>query len=368
MHVIRNQTPIGDLAPGEWLCQDTNAFELGLMAGRGRVNVVNIGREVVFMAHAGSARAFRYEAGTPRNPPSEIKSILLIRSGAIGDLLLLSPCIAALRTKYPKAIIDLSCFEKHGPIIEAFGINVHVIYPIPIASVAGYDLIIPLENIVELSTETSQHAVDAYAEALGVTVTDYRPVYRVTEVELHEANFKYPRADNVHVKRRPRIAIQIHASAAIRGYHMKNWGHVILALIKLGWEVMLIGQYNPDVKKLGPTIKDCSSLTFREAAAVLATCDVFCGVDSSFFNLCPALHIPAVGLFGPVNSRTRARPELDQHTLDGVGECAPCGWTNSRAGHKFPPNGPCAKTGYCIPLAEISPQRVVEKILEVAKK
>jgi ADP-heptose:LPS heptosyltransferase len=111
-----------------------------------------------------------------------------------------------------------------------------------------------------------------------------------------------------------------------------------------------------------PELVDCSHLSFRQAAAVLSTCDVFCGVDSSFFNLCPALGVPAIGLFGPVDWRTRVKEGMGQTALSGVGYCAPCGWTNSRAGHKFPPNGPCAKTGFCVPLADIKPERIVAKI------
>lgn len=124
---------------------------------------------------------------------------------------------------------------------------------------------------------------------------------------------------------------------------------------------MLLG--NQDGMKGAPSaVKDCSKMTFREAAAVLSTCDVFCGVDSSFFNLCPALGVPAIGLFGSVNWRSRIKNTDTQTALHTDAQCAPCGWTNSRSGLKFPAHGPCAKSGQCEPLAEIEPARIVAMI------
>lgn len=230
--------------------------------------------------------------------------------------------------------------------------------------IKGYDLIIPLENIVELSTEQGIHATDAFAEALGVTVTDYRPVYKVTDNELIDARNL---VDHPSAIQKPRIALQLHASSIIRNYPVQLWIQVIQSLVTRGWEIMLLG--NQDAIKGAPDcVKDCSKLSFREAAAVLATCDVFCGVDSSFFNLCPALGVPAIGLFGPVGWKTRIKDTDKQRALCTPAPCAPCGWTNSRGGFKFPPNGPCAKLGYCVPLSEITPGRIVAKIERDAKK
>ena len=356
MHILRNNTPLPinygqTLPPGEWLVQDEQAFRWASAAERGSVRL----------------EVFNQVGRFSANP----KQILLIRSGAIGDLLLLSPCIAALKAKYPQAQIWLSHFEKHTPIFHDFGVmSAH--YPMAVSALSQFDLIIPLENIVENSTEKGVHATDAFAEALGVSVIDYKPTYTVTNDEKRAALTRYPRptfCGGDPIQPKPRVALQLRASARIRDYHMQQWGEVVNTLLQRGWQIMLIGKDNPsDTNKLGPNIKDCSALSFREAAAVLATCDVFCGVDSSFFNLCPALGVPAIGLFGPVDWRTRIKEGSGQLALAGVGDCAPCGWTNSRGGQKFPPTGPCAKVGFCVPLAEIKPARVVAVIEREAKK
>lgn len=355
MHIVKNSTPIGKhLPPGEWLVQDTNAFELALMAERGTVGVSP------WVGVNPKTNMWYWD----QSKPEWISSILLIRSGAIGDLLLLSPCIEPLKKKYPNAQIWIGCFKRHWDIFS--GLAHFIEYPIPTSELHNFDLIIPLEDIVELSTEKGIHATDAFAEGLGVSVRDYRPVYKVTEEELDAVRTTYP----WHITdrgRKPRVALQLHASSIIRGYPVQQWLQVIQLLVERGWEIMLLGNQD-GIKGAPAAVKDCSRLSFREAAAVLATCDVFCGVDSSFFNLCPALGIPAIGLFGPVDWRTRIKEGSGQIALKTDADCAPCGWTNSRAGHRFPPHGPCAKSGRCEPLAAIEPARIVAVIEREAKK
>jgi ADP-heptose:LPS heptosyltransferase len=347
MHILRNSKPIAInygqvLEPGAWIVQDEHAFLWGMLAERGTVQIN------------------RFDFPSSGQPP---RKVLVIRSGAIGDLLLLTPALVALKTLHPEAEIDVCFFAKNAPILSGVTES-FVPYPPPESMSGLYDTIFCLEGVVEQSTDDRIHATDAFARVLGVTVTDYRPVYQVTPEEHQDAVYKYPRADGTLVKRNPRVAIQPMASSRIRDYPLNQWQAIIDALIKRGWEVLLYGAPGqlPPLKNAPRAIRDCSHLTFREAAAVLLTCDVFCGVDSSFFNLCPALGVPAIGLFGPVDWRTRIKEGSGQHALAGLGDCAPCGWTNSRQGRQFPEHGPCAITGYCVPLVQISVERIIAKI------
>lgn len=364
MHIVRNAAPLAipynqQLPPGEWLMQDDTAFGCAARAERGTVALREWDRKL-------NAEWMKLD-DSANVDISKARSILLIRSGAIGDLLLLSPCIEPLRKKYLNAEIWLACFEKHWPITETFGAHMAAIrYPVDMNAVAQFDLIISLENIIEQATEKGIHATDAFAEALGVTVTDCRPVYRVTDEErerLTEMDAPFHRAEQgcAKAERKPRVALNLHASSKVRGYPMKQWNAVLLQLLNRGWEIMLLGDKD-GIKGAPPAIKDCSDLTFREAAAVLASCDVFCGVDSAFFNLCPALGVPAIGLFGPVDWITRIKEGSGQLALTTHAECAPCGWTNARGGRQWPAGMPCEKAGTCVPLAEIPVERIIAKI------
>lgn len=350
MHILTNSTPIRFLdtvlKPGEWLLQDDHAFYLAAKAERGTVRI-----NASETRGTGHWHFFKAE--------HTVKSILLVRSGRIGDLLLLSPCIAPLRSRFPNAQITLCALENHHPALWDEWSTYHFLddYPKNALDADKYDMVISLENIIELATDKGIHATDAFADALGVTVTDYKPVYRVTDAEKKNALNTFPKD---LIKPRPRVAIHLRSSSAIRDYPMNQWFAVLETLVVRGWEIMLIGN-NDRVMKPPRQVHDCSQLSFRESAAVLSTCDVFCGVDSSFFNLCPALGVPAIGLFGPVDWKTRIKEGSGQRALKGEG-CVPCGWTNTRSGERFPPGGPCNKEGKCVLLSSIEPARIVAKI------
>jgi hypothetical protein len=336
MHVLLNKTPLpfiyGEtLQPGEWLMQDDHAFILAAQAPRGTASV----------------RPWLQPEGGDRD------GVLILRSGAIGDLLLASPAIKSFTEKRP--LVYVCCLQRHFPIV---GDAAHgcIEYPLPVAVADRFERVISLEGVIEDSTDKGIHAVDAFAAALGATVTDYRPVYAVTDAEKERAPTRTEHR---------RLGVHLRSSSAIRDYPLEKWFKVLTQLSTRKWEIFLLGSNTP-TNGLPWNVKDCSRLPFREAAAILSTCDVFAGVDSSFFNLCPALGVPAVGLFGPVDWRTRIKEGSGQLALHGGG-CEPCHWTSPRMGKPFPSGKPCTAKGCCVLLDSIGPNHLVAKIEALAK-
>lgn len=283
-----------------------------------------------------------------------------MRSGAIGDLLMLTPALNqwALQTSER---ISLSCFKHHWPIFDGMeSIKRLVEYPIKYDAAVRYQTVLSLENTME--SDHSQHATDVFAKALGLPtpLSSYRPIYRVTDEEKA--------ATTKHLfTNRPNIVIQPKASVANRDYPFPKWGEVVRKLEQRGWGVLLVGskgQIPPlPPQWQSPFVRDLSQLglTFRESAAVLSQAQAFCGVDSAFLHLCHALDIPAVGLFAAFDWKTRTLHAPKTIALTGVGECAPCNW-HMHAGRMFPPNKPCTKEQVCTVLAGISPDRILAKI------
>ncbi len=223
MHLLINTEPVNlggglpDLQPGEWLVHDANAFEIALRAPRGTVKIKDHGWEKYL------------------NP--ERKDTLIMRSGAIGDLLMLTPVLQEwmLCTNTRPTV---SCFEHHWPIFPKLSepfLTFAESYPLPVARLEVYREVISLENTME--TNHNEHASDVFAKALGLPtpLRSYKPIYYVREAE-QVATAKWI------FKGRPNLAIQPRASIPNRDYPGQLWGEVIIELEKRGWGILIIGR------------------------------------------------------------------------------------------------------------------------------
>lgn len=331
MHVLSNTSPInmgrhGMLAPGEWVCHDRNAAELLLMAERGSCSIRP------------------YFRGNWEGSKSD--KFLVVRSGAIGDLLFLSPVLPTN--------CALACFKTHHEIACDFGTGL-VEYPVLLSVAQEFSYLVSLEDVME--SHPDKHATDCFASALEVDVADYKPRYVVNELERAAAMIRFPRT------KAKRIGIQPICSTRNRDYPLPYWLEVFNLLARENVEIFLFGSPGqiPDLKHPHVTNLSQEQLTFRQSAAVLSTCDVFCGVDSSLLHLCHALEIPAVGLYAAFDWKARTSKSPLTWSLTGVGDCAPCNW-HKQGGSHFPPDKPCARLGNCHVLATIKPDRIVAKI------
>jgi|HubBroStandDraft_2_1064218.scaffolds.fasta_scaffold00145_21 ADP-heptose:LPS heptosyltransferase len=345
----------GTLPAGQWIMGDTNAFEIALSAERGTATM---------------------DQFTNIYDKSVGQEALIIRSGAIGDLLLLTTALRALKQSSNKRVI-LCCFEKHHSIFkDNDSVDSLISYPLLADAIIGGDKkkhliwrpqtfqghIFSLENVIELATDV--HATDAFAKALGVTVTDYKPIYIVSDQEKKDAL-----AWKKEFGTRPLVGIQMRASTRNRDYPAQQWAKVILGLEDVGWAVILFGQPGqipplpPELQR--PFIHDASQsdMSLRESVSILSVCDAFVGVDSAFLHFCHALDVPAVGLFAAFDWRTRTSKAPLTRAISGHGECAPCSWLG-KLGQHFPPM-PCRQRQICSVLASIEPDKIIAAVEKI---
>lgn len=324
----------GTLGVGDWLMHDRNAFEMAFQAERGTVTL-----------------------STPqiaRRPLAASSNPLIIRSGAWGDLLLLSPILDRLSKGFYS--LTLSCAPKHHCLFLGAKFSL-INYPVPLLTANEYDSVIDLGDVMETNREL--HATDAFADAIGTErPTDYRPTYRITDEETLWAWTRYPKSSS------PRVGIQMISSTPNKNYPINDWLRVISQLVERGWEVMLLGEkILPPMKGTKGRVHCCyaEGFDFRQSAAILSTCQAFCGIDSVFVHLCHALDIPAIGLYGPFPWELYTSKAPKTRALSGHGDCAPCFW-HYHAGRQFPPNMPCAKDRKCSVMATIKVETIVAKV------
>jgi ADP-heptose:LPS heptosyltransferase len=339
---VTHKNPL-ELAPGEYVCEDVTA---GQMLANG---------------WASSVEGQEWYAGFDALGDWNDKRILFVRPGGFGDLLFLTPTIAEMKRRWPKAEIYVACFDRFFPALENNpDVSGLIQFPIALKEFESFDAQIWLEGIIEKNPDALRvHAVDLIAERCGIQLSGSQEArkmrYYVTKEEFSDALEAFPE----NSKRR--IGVQMTASGVCRMY--PNMGEVVKKLWMDGREVFLFGRPG-EIKTEPDGIVNlmAKGKSFRESCAILMTCDVLVAPDSALTHVAGALNIPCVALYGPFPWTLRTAYAPKTFAIQGVGACAPCFHHALPGKGPFPTHGPCATTGRCEVLGSITPERVIREV------
>ncbi len=297
-------------------------------------------------------------------PPNS--RLLIVRPGGYGDILFLTPILAAIRRTRPDVRISVALFPVFRDILKGNPDVEEVLdYPLSREEMERFGGVIWLENAVEHNKQAERlHIVDVFAGKAGIELEDRACRLFLSEKEKADATERFPSTS------RRRVGIQVSASQVCRTYPPKLLQEVINLLISLGDEVYLFDRplsvkvdRHPQIRNL--TVEN-PPLTFRESCAVLQTCSGFIAPDSALCHAAGALGIPTVGLYGPFPWQLRTPFHASVYAFNGVCRVSPC-FHHERGGQRWPEGGPCNISGMCDALASITPQRIVSKLNQIIK-
>jgi ADP-heptose:LPS heptosyltransferase len=369
MHILKLEGkvdlgPGNTVEPGTYLVENLLGAQLLVMGGGGEMEPLREKRVPDFT----SPSALMVKAGGDFGTvSSECRSLLIGRTGGLGDLTLLTPVLREIKRRWPTvkiavaSIADLQQSIQNLPFIDEL-----LPYPVSVEKAITYDGWIWLENVVEKGEDSKTlHSVDCVAKFIGLELPedcDKLQAYVVTPMERADVQEAYPRIPGVR-----RLCIQPKASAACRTYN--KTGQVIAEFLKKGWEVFLLGregEFKTEPKPGLRTITD--GWSFRHRAALVETCDCLLAPDSSLLHVAGALKVPAVGLYSvfPWQLRTKYAPTTRALTrLEGF-PCAPC-HHHATPTKAFPDHCPTKAKGYCGVMDAITVEQIVKTIEEIAR-
>jgi ADP-heptose:LPS heptosyltransferase len=292
------------------------------------------------------------------------KRILIHRSvGGAGDLLFLTPLFRALKQKWPRCHITLYCYEMYHWILKD---NPHldacVDFQLPMTpkSLKGFDGHIDLEDAIEYSKLSHTHsAVDVFADAAGIVLEDKTPVYEPDPAIVEKIAQRFP-------KKTQRVAIALKSGSVLRDYPMENFIEITRSLLRNSIEVFLLGGPRQTINGEHPLYHELLNenplLSWEENVALIKTCDLVVGPDSSAIHFAGTMGVPALGLYAafPADLRIQGKTQA----IQASGPCAPC-FAQDRGGIHFPPGGPCNISRKCDILASIPLQQITAKIFEM---
>lgn len=223
------------------------------------------------------------------------RTVLLKRRGAIGDVLLTTPVIHALKLQnaHTRVVVETACpsvFERNMEV-EFAGLMT------PVTIDEAFDLNLAYEKAPQ------KPILDVFAETCGVKLTDRRPRIFPGEKDRQFARLVHERA------RGSRVAV-IHPGSTKwpgRNWLVDRWDEVTKELRHRGWYVVLVGDGATPMVACNRDLRGCTDL--HKLAAVIERANLFVGIDSLPMHLAQAAMIPLVGVFGMIDPRMR---------LDGV--------------------------------------------------
>ena len=333
-------------------------------------------------------------AGRHLGPPSAApagrpRRVLLVRPDHVGDVLLTSPAVAAVRRALPQAHLTYLVgpwgaeVARHGPEVDRletvpfpgfsrrpkpnalqpylllwhtarrlrrasydlalilrpdhwWGALLALVAGIPAR--AGFDTpeTRPLLTAAR-HLDPTEHAVE---QALGlvrfaglsVDGTPDRPVFRLTEREQLAAAQRFA---SWGLDQRQVVALQPSAGAALKSWPVVRWARLADELAGLGLAVLLVG--GPDDGRLlgaiqarmrAPAAALAHGQELGDSAAIYARCQLVVGLDGGAAHLAHAVGTPSVRLYGPASPSVFGPwpPSANQHVLiTDQLACVPCG-------------------------------------------
>lgn len=286
--------------------------------------------------------------------PAKKYTIECFRAGAIGDVLMATPAVHALREQYPDAhirfvtlspdlIVNNPDIDEISPVSHSCDKKVYFEYP----THQGYP-----------DTALTRHIAEEFAANNGIEIQSHAGIIRFTDSECSFARNIVKKFNKI-----PTATIHIKAGwSSYKEWPVENWQKVVdhffgrIAFIQIGAK---------DEPVLKNTIPMNGVMNVRLSAACISETDMFVGIDSYPNHVAGALKKPAVALFGstsPVGSGYTSA--INIWTKE---ECSPCYREyNSISLHK---KSPCPYDVKCqknISAAQVI--NAVESLLKNVKK
>ncbi len=301
------------------------------------------------------------------------KRILVVQTALIGDVILITPLISALKKCYPDAAIDVMVNAKfqavlqNNPAIDNI-IPLAKIWPFKMLSILGmvsriqgtdYDLAVSAHRSVTtgfmLKIAGIPHRI-GYDQGFSGKYYNYRVPWPkgmrrveknmtllkpITDEAFPIQTHLYPStSDNEFAEtvmlpyaERPRIAIAPGSMSFTKRWPMNHYAELTRLLYEKGFQLIFLGApaevdtCREIIEKSGvEAINMAGRTTILKATAVISKCRMLICNDSGLMHAANAVQTPVVAFFGPTTGALGYQPigEKD-HIFEIDLACRPCG-------------------------------------------
>jgi len=246
------------------------------------------------------------------------KTVLIFRTGGIGDLLFIQPNLTYLKQKYPTCYIKFACGPQYQPMIENWDCVDEVLdLPFSFKHLQESDYHMLFEGVIERCKEAeTKNAYNLFSIWLGLDLPDnlLLPKQEPKE-ELVDECFEILKEWGL--ENDSFILMQLRASSPIRTPRHEFWSKIIDELNRRGYNVILtdnpqqsenIDNFIKLLKKPEMTFNFCQhSESIAYTIALTSLCKATFGTDSALGHIAASLDKKCFGIYGPFPGHIRLK-------------------------------------------------------------
>lgn len=298
------------------------------------------------------------------------KTVLVFRTGGIGDLLFIQPNLRYLKQKYATCKVLFACGPQYQSMVETWTDCIDEVLDLPFNAIhlMKSDYHILFEGVIERCKQAEkENAYNLFSKWMGLNLPDELLIPRQEpKKDLVEKCSNI--LSDLKVKQNDFILMQLRASSPIRTPRHQFWVNIINELNDRGYIILLtdnpkqkdnVDKFISLLKKQDMCFNFCQyseSLDYSIALTKLSKCTLT--TDSAFAHIAASLDIPCFGIYGPFPGFVRLKTYKKARWIDAKRHCSPC----FLHGHK--PCGQASSDGYSPCYDELDIKDTVDKFEE----
>ena len=263
------------------------------------------------------------------------ETLLIFRTGGIGDLLFIQPNLRYLKEKHPDCRIEFACGPQYQPMVEAWDCVDEVLdLPFPLSKLQKAKYHVLFEGVIERCEEAEDsNAYNLFSRWMGLDLPDELLVPKQTpQPELVDKCTEI--LGEWGLPEKSFIVMQLRASSPIRCPKPDFWLDMINKLTARGHHIVLtdnprqgdkVDQFIRKVYKKDMVHNFCSkSDSIAHSIALISLAEGVIATDSAMNHIAVSVDVPAFGLMGPFPGYVRYKTYKKVDYINAKRHCAPC--------------------------------------------
>jgi len=266
---------------------------------------------------------------------AEDETILVFRTGGIGDLLFIQPNLRYLKEIYPTCTIQFACGPQYQPMVKSWDCVDKVCdLPFTLTRLQQSDYHMLFEGVIERCKQAHRdNAYNLFSRWLGLDLPDNLliPIQSADESLLEECETIIKEWG---LEKGSFIIMQLRASSPIRTPRHEFWVKIIDELNERGYSVLLtdnprqtenVDSFMKMLKNQEMVFNFCQhSESIAHTIALTSLAKATFATDSALGHIAASLDVPCFGIYGPFPGHIRLKTYPKASWVDAERHCAPC--------------------------------------------